>query len=122
LYRYLGYLEESYLIFPLSMADRSLRKRSMNPKKLHPVDWALGYPLVPEQLIDAGRKLETAVFLHWRRQREDLAYLSADREIDLVVNVERPEVLINVALSVAQPEAWEREIAALSAAGEAAER
>jgi predicted AAA+ superfamily ATPase len=118
LYRYLGYLEESYLIFPLSIADRSLRKRSMNPKKLHPVDWALGYPLVPEQLIDAGRKLETAVFLHWRRQREDLAYLSADREIDLVVNVERPEVLINVALSVAQPEAWEREIAALSAAGE----
>ena len=69
LYRYLGYLEESYLIFPLSIADRSLRKRSMNPKKLHPVDWALGYPLVPEQLIDAGRKLETAGFLHWRRSR-----------------------------------------------------
>jgi predicted AAA+ superfamily ATPase len=118
LYRYLGYLEEAYLIFALSIADRSLRKRSMNPKKLHPVDWALGYPLVPEQLIDSGRKLETAVFLHWRRQREDLGYLSAAREIDLVVNVERPEVLINVALSVAQPEAWEREIAALSAAGE----
>jgi len=49
----------------------------MNPKKLRPVDWALGYPFVPEQIIDPGCKLEPAVFLHWRRQREDLAYLSA---------------------------------------------
>ena len=113
LYRYLGYLEESYLIFPLPVADRSLQKRAMNPKKLHPVDWALGYPFVPEQTIDPGCKLETAVFLHWRRQREDLAYLSADREVDLVVNSERPEALINVALSVSQPAAWEREISAL---------
>src|ERR1700726_5130646 len=95
----LGYLEESYLIFPLPVADRSLRKRAMNPKKLHLVDWALGYPFVPEQTIDTGCKLETAVFLHWRRQRDDLAYLassgSAGGEIDLVVNPARPEALLN---------------------------
>src|SRR5271154_6758622 len=52
------------------------------------VDWALGYPFEPEQTIDPGCKLETAVFLHWRRQRDDLAYLNADREVDLVVNSE----------------------------------
>jgi predicted AAA+ superfamily ATPase len=72
--------------------------------------------------IDPGCKLETAVFLHWRRQREDLAYLSADREIDLVVNGERPEALINVALSVSHPAAWEREIAALEWASAKAPR
>jgi predicted AAA+ superfamily ATPase len=42
--------------------------------------------------------------------------LYEDREIDLVVNGERPEALINVALSVSQPAAWEREIASLERA------
>ena len=116
LYTYLGYLEESYLVFALPIADRSLRKQAMNPKKLHPVDWALGYPLVAEQTIDVGRKLETAVFLHWRRCREDLSYLGGAHEVDLVVNSERPELLINVALSVADSRTWTREIAGLESA------
>jgi predicted AAA+ superfamily ATPase len=72
LYRYLHYLEESYIVFLLPVAERSIRKRAMNPKKLHGVDWALGYPLVPEPFINSGHKLETAIYLHWRRQREDL--------------------------------------------------
>jgi uncharacterized protein len=75
LYRYLHYLEESYIVFLLMVAEPSIRKQAMNPKKLHGVDWALGYPLVPEPFINAGHKLETAIYLHWRRQREDLAYL-----------------------------------------------
>ena len=113
LYRYLHYLEESYIVFLLPIAERSIRKQATNPKKLHGVDWALGYPLVPEPFIDAGRKLESAVYLHWRRRREDLGYLGGDREIDLVVNPERPELLINVALSAARSETFEREIAGL---------
>lgn len=113
LYKYLGYLEESYLIYPLPVASRSVRKRAVNPKKLHTVDWALGYSFIAATLMDVGRRLEAAVFLHWRRQREDLAYLSDEREVDLVVNLERPERLINVALSVTAAESWDREIAAL---------
>lgn len=117
LYRYLHYLEESYIVFLLAVAERSIRKRAMNPKKLHGVDWALGYPLVPEPFIDAGHKLETAVYLHLRRHREDLAYWGGEREIDLVVNPERPEMLINVALNVARSDTYEREIAGLEWAG-----
>jgi predicted AAA+ superfamily ATPase len=113
LYNYLSYLEESYLIFPLPIADRSIRKQAVNPKKLHVVDWALGYPLVAARTIDVGCKLEAAVFLHWRRRREDLAYLGGEHEIDLVVNIEEPETLINVAFSVTEPATWAREIAAL---------
>ncbi|MBS0421831.1 MAG: ATP-binding protein [Proteobacteria bacterium] len=118
LYRYLHYLEESYITFLLPVAERSIRKRAMNPKKLHAVDWALGYPLVPEPFIDVGHKLETAVYLHWRRQREDLAYLGGEREIDLVVNAEQPELLVNVTAHVDRPDVYEREIGGLeSAAG-----
>jgi uncharacterized protein len=114
LYHYVACLEESYLIFPLPVADRSIRKQAINPKKLHVVDWALGYPFAPETLIDAGRRLENAVFLHWRRRRADLGYFGGEREIDLVVGTDRPETLINVALSVTAQETWEREIGALA--------
>jgi uncharacterized protein len=113
LYRYLHYLEESYIVFLLLVAERSIRKRAMNPKKLHGVDWALGYPLVPQPFIDIGHKLETAIYLHWRRQREDLGYLGGEREIDLVVNPDQPELLVNVAAHVNRPEVYEREIGGL---------
>jgi predicted AAA+ superfamily ATPase len=113
LYRYLHYLEESYIVFLLPVAERSVRKRAMNPKKLHGVDWALGYPLVPEPFINTGHKLETAIYLHWRRQREDLGYLGGEREIDLVVNSEQPELLVNVAVHIDSPRVYEREIGGL---------
>ncbi|MCX6538590.1 MAG: ATP-binding protein [Acidobacteria bacterium] len=116
LYNYLGYLEQSFVVFPLPVAERSLRKQAVNPKKLHAIDWALAYPFVAEPSIDVGKKLETAVFLHWRRKREDLGYLAGDREVDLVVNRDRPEHLINVACSVSASQTWGREIAALEAA------
>ncbi|MEI7729585.1 MAG: ATP-binding protein [Verrucomicrobiota bacterium] len=117
LYNYAGYLEESFVVFTLPVAERSLRKQAVNPKKLHAIDWALAYPFVAEPSIDVGKKLETAVFLHWRRRREDLGYLAGEREVDLVVNREQPEQLINVAYSTSQSQTWEREIAALEAAG-----
>jgi predicted AAA+ superfamily ATPase len=113
LYRYLHYLEESYIVFLLPVAERSIRKRAMNPKKLHGVDWALGYPLVPEPFINVGHKLETAIYLHWRRQREDLGYLGGEREIDLVVNPEQPELLVNVSVHIDRPRVYEREIGGL---------
>ena len=113
LYRYLHYLEESYIVFLLPVAERSIRKRAMNPKKLHGVDWALGYPLVPEPFINVGHKLESAIYLHWRRQREDLGYVGGEREIDLVVNAEQPELLVNVAAHIDRPEVYEREIGGL---------
>jgi len=113
LYNYLGYLEQSFIVFPLPVAERSLRKQAVNPKKMHTIDWALALPFVAEPTVDVGKKLETAIFLHWRRQREDLGYLAGEREVDLVVNRDRPEQLINVAYSVTAPRTWAREIAAL---------
>ena len=53
-----------------------------------------------------------------RRQREDLAYLGGDHEIDLVVNPEQCESVINVALSVDKIETWQRETSALQWAGQ----
>ncbi len=118
LYHYVRCLEESYLLFLLPIADRSVRKQAVNPKKMHTIDWALGFPFAPETHIDIGRRLETAVYLHARREREDLAYVGLEREIDLVLGSERPQALINVVLSLTKDASWQREIDALQWAGQ----
>jgi hypothetical protein len=40
--------EESYIVFLLPVAERSIRKRAMNPKKLHGVDWAVDCDFLEE--------------------------------------------------------------------------
>ncbi|MCK6553750.1 ATP-binding protein [Candidatus Binatia bacterium] len=117
LYRYLRHLEEAYLVYLLPVADRSLRKQAMQPKKLHVVDWSLGYPYRPGPLIDRGRRLENAVFLHHRRQREDLAYLGGPQEIDLAVGGADAEAWVNTAWSLSEDETWRRECAAIQRPG-----
>ncbi len=113
LYKYLGHLQESFMLFLLPIADRSLRRQAINPKKLHIIDWSLAYPFKTKPDANLGHRLETALYLHWRRQREDLGYLHGDREVDLVLSSEVPELLLNSCFSLTSEATWEREIAAL---------
>jgi predicted AAA+ superfamily ATPase len=73
-------------------------------------------------MIDRGRKLENAVYLHHRRQREDLAYVAGPGEIDLVVGQPTAEAWINTAWSLADEDTWRRESGALQAKGAPARR
>ena len=113
LYKYMGHIEESFMLFLLPIADRSLRRQTINPKKLHVIDWSLAQPFLTAPDANLGRRLETALYLHWRRQREDLGYLAGEREVDLVLNPDTPELLINSCLSLSSHPTWEREVAAL---------
>src|SRR5437016_11599712 len=114
-------MEDAFLIYLLPVAERSMRKQAMQPKKLHVVDWSLGYSFRPGALIDRGRRLENAVFLHHRRKREDLAYLAGPAEIDLVVGDDSTEAWVNTAWSLSDDETWQREAAALERPGGPAE-
>lgn len=113
LYRYLDHMTDAFLIYLLPVAERSVRKQAVRPKKLHVVDWALGFAYRPGPLIDRGRRLENAVFLHHRRQREDLAYLGGPEEIDLVVGTEPCDAWVNTAWSLSEDATWQRESAAI---------
>jgi predicted AAA+ superfamily ATPase len=115
LYRYLDLLEDAFFIFLLPIVDRSVRKQAINPKKMHLIDWAIGYTYTPQNLIDRAHKLENAIFLHERRREPNLGYLAAPSEIDLVSTVEYPNRFINVCWSLTQKSTREREVAGLLA-------
>ena len=83
LHEYLRYLQDSYLLFLLPKQERSLRKQAHNPKKLHVIDPGLVAAFHGNPDRDVCRKLETAVFLHLRRQGRTLFYFANGGEVDL---------------------------------------
>lgn len=111
LFEYLGYLEDSFLVFLLPKREASLRKQAHNPKKLHVIDTGLiaAFQAFPSR--DLGRKLETVVFLENRRHRKDLFYYINGSEVDLCDG--KGEFFINTCWSLAEPETLRRERAAM---------
>jgi len=64
-------------------------------------------------LLDRGRKLETAIFLHERRKASELAFVLKPNEIDLVVSLEHPKKFVNVCWSLGSQATLDRELSAL---------
>lgn len=112
LFEYLGYLEDSFLIFLVPKQEASLRKQAHNPKKLHVIDTGLiaAFQTFPSR--DLGHKLETAVFLENRRRRKDLFYYINGSEVDLCDG--NGEFFVNTCWNLAEPETVRREKAAMA--------
>jgi len=112
LHEYLGYLEDSFLLFLLPKQERSLRKQAHNPKKLHVIDPGLVAAFEGNPDRDVGRKLETAVFLHLRRRRRALYYYANGGEVDLCN--EQGTAFWNTCWSLTDPDTAGREQASMS--------
>jgi len=107
LHEYLGYLEDSFLIFLLPKRERSVRKQAHNPKKLHVIDPGLVAAFQGNPDRDVGRKLETTVFLHLRRQGRALYYYANGGEVDLCD--EEGKAFWNTCWSLTDPDTTGRE-------------
>ena len=112
LFEYLGYLEDSFLIFMLPKQEQSLRKQAHNPKKLHVIDTGLVAALKAAPGRDIGHKLETAVFLEVRRRRKDLFYYTDGSEVDLCDG--EGTLFLNACWSLVDRETLQREAEAMA--------
>lgn len=112
LHEYLSYLEDSFLLFLLPKHERSLRKQAHNPKKLHVIDPGLVAAFQGNPDRDAGRKLETTVFLHLRRRYRALYYYANGGEVDLCN--EEGTAFWNTCWSLTDPDTVSREQASMS--------
>lgn len=117
LYSYLDYFEDAYLLFSVPIFDFSARKRQMNPKKIYAVDPGIvvSYSIKPN--YEQAARLENAVFLHLRGQRNRRIFYHktpSGKEIDFVVEEESGEIqLIQVSVEMSQETTRRREIDAL---------
>lgn len=82
---YVGFLEESYLIFELFKYDFSLKKQYVSDKKLYVIDNGLRNATAFYFSQDKGYLLENLVYLELKRRGKDLYYFKDKSECDFLV-------------------------------------
>ncbi|OPX34805.1 AAA family ATPase [candidate division KSB1 bacterium 4484_188] len=82
---YLSYLEDSYLFFTVPKFSFSYAKQRAFSKKIYTVDPGLIGANTASLTPDLGRLLENAVFLHLKKQVNDIFYYRNNSECDFLV-------------------------------------
>lgn len=94
---YLSYMENSYLLFSVSIYDNSLKKQYLNPKKIYVIDTGFANSISFKFSEDRGRVLENLVFIELKRRGKEIYYHKAKKECDFLI---REELEIKFAIQV----------------------
>lgn len=82
---FISYFEDSYLLFPISKFDYSLKKQIISPKKIYSIDNGLSSVNSVSFASDRGQMLENIVFLQLRRKHKNIFYFKEKNECDFLV-------------------------------------
>jgi len=108
---YIGYLQNSYLLFQVSKFDYSLKKQAQNPRKSYFIDNALINKLAFSFSDNIGHLLENLVFIELKRKGFEIYYHKQKLECDFLIkkgnNIDQA---IQVCAFFNNPETKEREI------------
>jgi len=113
---YVGYLENSWLLFTTNVYDFSVKRQQVAPKKVYAIDTglasAVGFSFSP----NTGKLLENLVFLALRRRTQEVYYYTSPAGFEVDFYLPESRELIQVSQNLAQPATREREVRALTAA------
>ena len=119
LYDFIAYLADAYLLHPVELHTRSVKKRQVNPNKMYVADTGLLNAHGMGLTANRGPLLENLVFTELRARGLSADYVVTEKglEVDFLAGAEqgRPE-LIQVCWSLEQKSTAEREIRALTEA------
>ncbi|MCX6150843.1 MAG: ATP-binding protein [Ignavibacteriales bacterium] len=110
---YIGYIQESYLIYQLFKYDFSLKKQLIYNKKIYVVDNGLRNQVAFRFSNDSGKLLENAVFLHLKNTGKEIYYFKNKKECDFIVKEKNKIITAIQATDVLTDANYEREIAGL---------
>lgn len=119
LYQLLEHLEDTFLLQVIPIATDSEKRRQVNPRKVYPLDPALGPIFDRSQKQNLGHALEVAVHNELTRQGAETAYVKTVEgyEVDFLSrNADGSQWLIQVAANLDDPHTLERECRALQTA------
>ena len=119
LYEFVDHLADSFLLYPVEVHARSVRKRQVNPRKMYAVDVGLLQAVSFAGVTDRGAMLENLVYLGLRRRgiQPDYYLTSRGHEVDFVFENEKGKrEFVQVCVSVDDDETRRREVRALQEA------
>ncbi len=112
---YCDYLKESYLADLIPLYSRSIKKQIANPKKAYCIDTGLARANSLSFSEDKGRIFENAVFMHLRRDHDDIMYYKdAKSECDFLVRMNDKILLVIQACWHINEDNLQREILGIS--------
>ncbi len=82
---YIGYLENSYLVFSVPKYDYSVKKQIYSPRKVYAIDNALINITSFKFSRDYGKLLENLVFIELKRRNKDIYYHRVNHECDFII-------------------------------------
>lgn len=113
---YIGYMENSWLVFTLNLYNFSVKRQQIAPKKIYCIDSglsnAVGFGFSP----NTGKLLENLVFLTLRQQAEEIYYYTTPGGYEVDFYLPEKQQLVQVAQSLETPNTRERELRALGEA------
>jgi predicted AAA+ superfamily ATPase len=119
LHEYLSYLEDTFLLYCISVYSGSERRRMVNPRKAYPADPGLIPIYDSTGRSNIGHALETVVFIELKRRGCHVCYVKTQSgyEVDFLVKTpEGAEVLIQVCSDISGELTYSREIRAMKEA------
>ena len=113
---YIGYMENSWLLFTLHVYDDSVKRQQIAPKKVYSIDTglttAVGFGFSP----NTGKLLENLVYLTLRRKTKDIYYFSSPGGYEVDFYLPKKQQLIQVTQNLDHPAVRDRELRALQEA------
>lgn len=107
---YFSHLEQTWLLHFIPKFSYSVRKQSINPRKVYAIDTGLINVNSKSFSDDVGRILENLVFLNLRRSFKEICYFSEKGECDFVVfEKDRAKMVAQVCYELT-PDNLEREL------------
>ncbi len=86
---FISYLEDSYLIFTVPRFDYSLKKQTVNPKKIYTIDSGFSSANSVSFSQDKGKMLENIAFLALRRHNKQIFYFRSEKDYECDFLVKR---------------------------------
>ena len=120
-HQFLSHLEDCFLVRVVWMESNSERQRMVNPRKAYPVDAGLIPVFDRTGRANIGHALETAVLIELERRRLGVTYVRTRQgyEVDFLAReADGRRELIQVCADASDPGTAERELRALTAAGQ----
>lgn len=112
----LNWFEDAYFLFSVKLFSASVNKQKTNPRKIYCIDHGMVQAVTPQITEDRGRLLENIVFLHLKRQGQEIYYYRTKKgqEVDFIwIDQNRNKHLAQVSWSLQNEKTRKRELAAL---------
>lgn len=116
LYDFVDHLADSFLLYPVEIHARSVRKRQVNPRKMYAVDVGLLHAVSFAGVANRGALLENLIYLSLRRcgLHPDYYVTANGHEVDFVFeNEQGDKAFVQVCWSVDDAATRHREVRAL---------